>query len=403
MNILFLAQVLPYPLDAGPKIRAYYVLRHLATRHAINLVAFIRPSDAPDAIAHLKQFCAQIITVPMYRSRRNDGLALARSLLTRQGEPFLITRDWLPAMVGTLRQGLSGSAPIDAFHADQLWMAPYALLAARLSQPANQRLILDQHNAVFQIPQRLAQNESQPFKKWFLQREARLLARYEARICRRFDHVVWVTAEDRQALESLPESDRTALTSASVIPICIDLDEFPFLPPTPAANNILFVGGMHWPPNASGVRWFGQHVWPLVISQNPGVTWQVIGRSPPAEIRDLPGVRAHDYVAEITSTWREAAVFVVPLHAGGGMRVKILEAWTRGLPVVSTTIGAEGLAYRPRENIMIADTPAEFAAAITHLLSDRSLAVRLSQAGRRTVQECYDWRRIYRAWDEIYT
>ncbi|MSP11797.1 MAG: glycosyltransferase [Chloroflexi bacterium] len=404
MHILFLTQVLPYPLDAGPKMRAYYVLRYLAARHNVTLVTFIRPGDPPYAVAHLRKYCKQVITIPIHRSRLNDGLALVRSLATRHGDPFLITRDWIPSMVATLRRLLADSIPIDAVHADQLWMAPYALLANERSSPgSDRRLILDQHNAVFQVPQRLAQGEAQPIKKMFLQREARLLARYEARVCARFNRVIWVTAEDRQALENLPPYRQAALSASSIIPICVDPSELPFLPPSPAARSLLFIGGMHWPPNAAGVRWFGQHVWPLVASQNSGVTWQVIGRNPPAELHHLPRITAPGYMADISQPWRESAIFIVPLHAGGGMRVKILEAWARGLPIVSTTIGAEGLEYRSGENILLADTPADFAAAVARLLSDQSLAASLSQAGRRTVEEHYDWRQVYRAWDEVYT
>src|SRR5688572_23833186 len=102
MRILFLTQVLPYPLDAGPKVRAYYTLRHLAASHEVTLASFVRPSDRPEAVAHLEQFCRQVITVAMRRSRRRDGLALGRSLLS--GQPFLISRDRVVEMEDTLRQ-----------------------------------------------------------------------------------------------------------------------------------------------------------------------------------------------------------------------------------------------------------------------------------------------------------
>ena len=100
--------------------------------------------------------------------------------------------------------------------------------------------------------------------------------------------------------------------------------------------------------------------------------------------------------------WARSRVFVVPLRAGGGMRVKILEAWARGVPVVSTTIGAEGLHYRAGHDILIADNPADFAAAVNAILADRALAQRLAAAGRATVEQHYDWRRVYPAWDAIY-
>src|SRR5260221_2819597 len=108
-------------------------------------------------------------------------------------------------------------------------------------------------------------------------------------------------------------------------------------------------------------------------------------------------------MAEVEPYWARAQVFVVPLLAGGGMRVKILDAWAQGLPIVSTTIGAEGLAYRAGENILIADAPDEFARAVLSILQNPDLARRLAAAGRSTVDQYYDWRRGYQALDPIYS
>ncbi len=98
----------------------------------------------------------------------------------------------------------------------------------------------------------------------------------------------------------------------------------------------------------------------------------------------------------------ETTVFIVPLHAGGGMRVKIVDAWCWGLPVVTTTIGAEGIAVQDGENVLLADTPEAFAQAVARVLQEPELAARLAAGGRRTVEICYDWRKVYRAWDEVY-
>jgi glycosyltransferase involved in cell wall biosynthesis len=99
---------------------------------------------------------------------------------------------------------------------------------------------------------------------------------------------------------------------------------------------------------------------------------------------------------------RETSVFIVPLLAGGGMRVKILDAWRWGLPMVSTTVGAEGIAATPGEDILLADEPAQFAAAVVRLLHDEALNSQIAAAGRRSVDLHYDWRQTYRAWDLVY-
>lgn len=397
MHILFLSQVLPYPLDAGPKMRSYYVLRHLSQKHKVTLLTFVRDTDSAENVAHLAEFCDAVHTVPMRRSRLRDVKFLAQSLLTQQS--FLIIRDELPAMTAKLQE-LAAAETFDAVHADQLWMAQYAL-AAKAVSPAS-KLILDQHNAVYLIPQRLAESTSNVIKQQFLSRESQSMAAFEADVCRRFDHVVWVTQEDYQAVSTLPEAQAGGLAPSTVIPICADPTHIN--PVEKAANKkrITFLGGLHWPPNAEGIVWFAQHVFPQIRAQIPDAVLTVIGKNPPAGL-DGESIEVTGYVDDPLPCLTETAAFVVPLHAGGGMRVKILDAWSWGLPIVSTTIGAEGIETQHEQNILIADTAADFAQATIHVLNDPALAQKLEQGGRQSVIEKYNWRTIYPAWDDVYT
>jgi glycosyltransferase involved in cell wall biosynthesis len=402
MNVLFLTQVLPYPLDAGPKVRAYHVLQQLASSHNVTLATFVRANDPPDAVHHLEGLVSRLVTCPIRRSRSQTIVALARSFVI--GEPVLIARDRVAAMFARLRS-LVMVNQFDVIHADQLWMAPYALAAARATPTGRTRprLVLDQHNAVHLIPRRLKDGARNPLARAGWQREAAQMARYERQTCRAFDRVVTVTAEDARALAGLYPPGRAP--AFSVIPICVD----PALTqPQPRPNGscrVLFMGGMHWPPNADGVRWFADEVLPAILAGQPQARLLAVGRQPPEELRGGPArafIDAPGYVHDSRPYWARSQVFVVPLRAGGGMRVKILDAWARGVPVVSTTIGAEGLQYRPGDDILIADTPADFAAAVLAVLTDRALAKRLAAAGRAAVEQHYDWRRVYPAWDLIY-
>jgi len=332
----------------------------------------------------------------MRRSRLRDAKFLAQSLLTRQS--FLIIRDELPAMTAKLKE-LAGTKSFDAVHADQLWMAQYAL-AAKAVSPAS-KLILDQHNAVYLIPQRLAESTSNPIKNLFLNRESHAMAAFEVDVCRRFDHVVWVTQEDYEAVSTLPKAKTNGLAPSTVIPICADPTRIK--PVEKAANKkrVTFLGGLHWPPNAEGIVWFAQHVFPQIRAQIPEAVLTVIGKNPPMGLEG-DGVEVTGYVDDPLPYLTETAAFVVPLHAGGGMRVKILDAWSWGLPIVSTTIGAEGIETQHEQNILIADTPADFAQAVIRVLNDPILSQQLEQSGRQTVLEKYNWRRIYPAWDDVY-
>jgi glycosyltransferase involved in cell wall biosynthesis len=138
-----------------------------------------------------------------------------------------------------------------------------------------------------------------------------------------------------------------------------------------------------------------------VQAQVPEAILTVIGKQPPAELEE-PGIEVTGYVTDLRPYLDETAVFIVPLQAGGGMRVKILDAWSWGLPVVSTTIGAEGMAVQHEENILIADTADAFAQAVTRILEQPALGQKLGQQGRQTVMEKYNWLTIYPAWGEVY-
>ena len=404
MRILFLTQVLPYPLDAGPKVRAYYVLRHLARHHAVTLVSFVRPTDTPAAVAHLQAFCCAIHTVPMARSRIKDLAWLGKSLVTAQ--PFLVARDWVPAMAHLLTQLGLADHGFDAIHADQLWMAPYALWAGRHARGASPQLTLDQHNAVYLIPQRLAQEEANPVKRMLMQLEACKLARYESAICRQFDHVMWVTAEDYQAVGELDPAAATPLPKTGVIPICVDPAAEPPIQRQPQARRVTFIGGLHYPPNAQGVCWFAQQVFPQVLAAAPDAILTVIGKQPPALLKRLglpvQNLALPGFVTDVRPYLAESAAFVVPLHAGGGMRVKILDAWRWGVPLVSTTVGAEGIHLQPGQNILLADTPAAFAQATVRLLQQPDVGAQMASAGRQWVTDQYNWHTRYELWDQIY-
>lgn len=402
MNILYLSQLVPYPIDAGPKVRSYHVVQYLASAgHDVTLVAFRRANDQPEHLAYLEQFCSEIHTVPMVRSRTRDMWHLGMSIL--QQRPFLIARDHVDAMrelVGSLVQ----EQQYEAIHADQLWMAQYALGAQAYfnGEGATPRLVVDQHNAVHLIPQRLAETEPNPLKRRVLEREASAMKRYELETCARFDRVVWVTDEDRRVIESASLLPMDSIT----IPICVDPEVKSEVIRQPGPQRVTFLGGLHWPPNAAGIVWFAREVWPQVLQQAPEARLTVIGKAPPQALlsqnKNIPNLDVTGYVEDPEPLLAETAVFIVPLHAGGGMRVKIIDAWSWGLPIVSTTVGAEGILYEDGEDLLIADGRDAFAQAVVRVLTQPILADRLSSAGRQKVESAYNWRTTYRAWSQVY-
>jgi glycosyltransferase involved in cell wall biosynthesis len=409
MNILFLTQVLPFPLTSGARIRAYYMLRFLAGAHRVTLASFVRKDDRPEDIEHLRQFCAAVHTVPMRRSRLRDGLAFLASVYS--GQPAVIRRDRIPAME-TLLATLARQTPFDVIHADQTAMAQYGLYAAQVHpQGKRPRLLLDQHNAMHRLVERQAGHES-GLMKLLYRREARLFRRYEAEVCRRFDRLLTVSEVDKEAHVALfpAENGRQIAEKIVPLPICVETEGWPLLAYEDRGPQLIHLGTMFWPPNVEGVLWFAREALPLVLAEVPQACFTIAGKNPPAPVTALaaPGspvaghVNVTGFVADPVPLLRASRAMIVPLLAGGGMRVKIVDGWCWGLPMVATTIGAEGIACRDGENILLADEPAAFAQAAVRLLTDHELADSLRQNGRRWVEERYNWQVVYERVGQIY-
>lgn len=392
MNILLLTQVLPYPPDSGPKVKTWNVLKYLVRRHAVTLASFVR-GDQSRECDHLRGICRAVHTVPMQRSLARDGLALLTSLTT--GRPWMMARDDAAGM-RALVDRLAAQTPFAVVHADQLNMAQYAV------RVRGARTVLDAHNALWVLYRRLAGTMAPGPRRWLLERDWRLLKRYEGRLVREFDATLAVSDQDRAALREAAGVPRPV----AVIPIAVDVDELPVVGRPAGADRLLHIGTMYWPPNVDGLWWFIRQVLPIIRVARPQVQLDLVGARPPAELQALhgagAGVNVPGYVADPTPYLEQAGAFIVPLRAGGGMRVKILEALARGLPLVTTSIGCEGIAVEHGRHALIADTPEAFARETVRVLQDRALADQLGRAGRALVEARYDYRAACAPLDGLY-
>jgi glycosyltransferase involved in cell wall biosynthesis len=219
------------------------------------------------------------------------------------------------------------------------------------------------------------------------------MLRFEGETVARFDRVLAVSDVDRDTLQRLYPRELAA--PVSVIPTGVDTTYFAPAAEAPQyARRIVFTGSMDWLPNADGVLYFCREVLPLIRAAEPDVTFTIVGRSPTPEVRRLAedrGIEVTGRVEDVRPYLAKSAVYVVPLRIGGGTRLKIFEAMGMGKAVVSTTIGAEGLPVTNDADIVIADEPATFAAAIVRMIRDDAARTRLEDAARRLVVERYDW------------
>ncbi len=392
MKVLLLTQVLPYPPDSGPKVKTLNVLKYLAQYHEVTLVSFVR-GDQSAEVKQLERYCRAIHTVPMERAVVHDAVAMARSFLSSQ--PWMMVRDDRAAM-RQLVDRVAAETRFDIVHADQLNMAQYA------ERVPDARKVLDAHNALWLLYKRLWQTMGDGPRKILLGRDWKLIKTYEGRVCRDFDAVLAVSDEDKAALEEAMGCHG----NITVIPIAVDTDEVAYVNRLSEADHILHIGTMYWPPNIDGILWFIREIYDRVRAQRPGVNFDVVGARPPQEIVELgkngSGINVTGYVDDPTPYLQKAGVMVVPLRSGGGMRVKILNALSQGLPIVTTALGCEGIAVEPGKHVLVADTPEEFAQAALRLLEDKALAAELGRNGRQLIQSTYDYRAACRPLEAVY-
>ncbi len=404
MHILFLTQILPYPPASGPKVKTWHVLRYLSEcGHKITLASFVRPEELP-YIDVVKKVCSAVHAVPVRRSRIMDGIYFLRSQMT--GRPFLVERDDLSEMRSLVNRIVS-SGSVDVIHADQLTMTQFAFPLPFQNGPKKPSLVFDAHNAVWTITERMKQNAA-AYLKLPLALETRQIKRYEAMIVKDFDVTLAVTAPDRLALlDAFHQQGYKGAPQISVIPIAVDTQQIWPVPRPQGSLNILTMGTLYYPPNADGIRWFIQQVFPLVRQKLPNVHLTIIGKNPPKDFQKLAedkesGIVTTGFVPELDPYFAASAITVVPVRAGGGMRVRILEAFARAAPVVTTTVGLEGIDACPGEDVLVADTPEDFARSVINLLEDQELQERIASNGRRLVEKKYDWQVVLGELDRVY-
>ncbi len=287
MNILFLTQILPYPPDSGPKVKTWNVLKYLSENgHKISLASYVRPEEQP-YVETVKKVCSQVYIVPIKRSRLADIGYLLRSQVSRR--PFLVERDDLYAMRSVVTK-IVESEHVDVIHADQLTMAQFALPFADrpTGKPA---LVFDAHNAVWTIIKRM--NETLPFYyRLPLLFEAGRVKAYEAKIVTKFNSTLAVAEPDRQALIAAVREyyPNYSIENApiTVIPIAVDTKQIQPVPRQTDSLNILTMGTLYYPPNADGIRWFIQDVFPLIQRALPEVKLTVVGKILPGISCELP-------------------------------------------------------------------------------------------------------------------
>lgn len=373
LKVAFISPVFLFPADAGGKIRTGNILRGLKESGEFD-ITLLSPATAEQQRewqGELDRQCERFIgwAPGALRPRWQRAPDLLSSL------PINVVADRTPAAVAAVEQSLA---------AGQFDVVVFDFVHAAVLRPDKLRsaTVCFTHNVEAEIFERHAKTAASAPLRWLWASQAGKMRRFEREALSHFTRVVAVSDRDAKKFAA------DGLTTARAIPTGVDLDFFSWQAPADRQPTVVFTGSMDWEANVDGIRFYIDEVWPRVRAQVPGAQLRVVGKNPPASLaqRNLPGVTFTGFVDDVRDHVRDAQAFVIPLRVGGGTRIKAFEAMAMGLPVVSTTIGIEGLDVDDGTHFLRADGAEALADATLKLIADAALRLKLSRAARELVE-----------------
>ena len=383
---LFLSPEPPYPVIGGGPLRTASLLEYAASRYLVDLIVFRQPGSPDPASAVPDGLLRRVAAIPLPRHSKALPAWVARNarrLLA--GVPPLVDR--FAGFEREIERLLAGTV-YDVAIIEHSWCAPYAGTLAAIAD----RLVLDLHNIESVLLDRSA-NEETRVRAAALRRFSRRSRLLERKF---FPQMTLLLA-------SSPEDAGRARDLAGGADVLVYPNAIPWRARPRAAKraSIVFTGNMEYHPNRLAIRYFHRKIWPIIRDRHQDLRWELIGmnaQSALEEVNGSPRVKAAGEVEDAIAAIAGARAAVVPVLAGSGTRFKIIEAWAAGVPVISTTVGAEGLPGVPGEHLLIADSAEDFAGAVCRVLEDPCLASRLGSSGRRLYEAKLTWEK---AWDHL--
>jgi glycosyltransferase involved in cell wall biosynthesis len=386
--LLFLCPRVPWPLNTGAKIRTHALLKALLSEYRVSYAGFLQPDlNEVEALERLAD-CENIRLVPEqcvsfagkawlgFRNLFDDRPATVAKYRHRRIVEFV--RSWMDHHPGGV------------VHADHVHMAPYLELV-----PDGFK-VMDEHNVESQIVERLAEKKSGSPVGTYIRSQAGRMRKLEARMTRYSDLVLAVSEGDAIQLREMAPGTRV-----EVVPNGVDLEYFHPSVETPRIpGRLVFTGSMNWLPNQDAVIYFMEEIWPILDATPEGNDWSfdIVGHTPPPSVKMLASdrVRVTGSVDDVRPYVHGAVAFIVPIRIGGGSRLKILEAFSMEIPVISTTVGCEGLNVSDGVQLLTADTPEQFSAALVRLAQEPDLGRELASRAKQHVEGHFSWSTIGR-------
>jgi len=397
MKILWLSHLVPYPPKGGVLQRSYNLVHEISKHHDLTLLAFIQPAliksrlssmDAglEEAYQHLSKYCESVvfIDIPCEHTKFGKYQLALKSLFT--ADPYTI--NWLKSdAMRTAISDIKNKSDFDLVHFDTISLAPYIDEFPKVAKA------LDHHNIESHMMLRRVANERNLLKKFYYYLEGKKLYRYEKKVCSQFDLHLTCSLLDAERLNGID-----ATLNIEEIPNGVDVDYFVPQPENEIAKHLIFAGSLNWYPNKDAMLFFINEIWPLLKKEMSGITMNIVGTSPSAELLKLtsddPGLKLHGFVDDVREYISSASIYVCPIRDGGGTKLKILDSFAMGMATVAHPIACEGIDVEDGVNVLLASTPDEFVEKILLLIKNKELRNSLGKNARQTAIKKYAYTAI---------
>jgi len=398
MKLIWFSHFVPFPPRGGNLQRSFNLIRQASRSHEVQLLALNLQGESVAQIEEdrraLKQYCESVEIYNLPFHWRGARWWLEATCSPRFSRPFSCRALFSNAILARWERLLSAH-PGALLHFDSIDLALYATSAGNFAR------VLNHHNCESAMAYRQAANEKNLIQRVYMQQQAAKLAAEERSLCASFNVNTVVSEQDRKLLEAIQPNGRYHVVENGV-----DTEYFKPAAADPEAHTAIFTGLLGWGPNISAMEFMVRSVWPKVKERFHDARLYLAGKHPPERLLAWPKEDSSIVVIPNPEDMRpwlaRASISVCPILEGGGTRLKILDALAMGKPVVSTIIGCEGLRVTHGKDILVADTPEDFAAQIAQLFENAELRRRIGVAGRQLVEEEYSWEVIGRQLEDAY-
>lgn len=389
MKILMLTPYLPYPLISGGQIRSYNLLKNLARKHQITLVALIKQDDEKRYIKNIAEFCHEVIVA----RRPEKPWTVSNIIKTGFGKyPFLVVRNYSADAKRAVIEKLENST-FDLIHAETFYVMPHI-------PETDTPILLVEQTIEYLVYKHFVETLKIPPVRWLFGLDVEKIRFWEEYFWSRATRVVAMSEADREVMQS-----RIRGLEVSIVPNGVDANVFTFTKrDLTFSPTILFVGNFKWLQNKEAVVELAHNIWPIIAKKLPQAKLWIVGRYPTKDILKLKNERIEvsDKVELIRQAYEGSHVLLAPIYGPGGTRYKILEAMATGLPVVTTEQGIEGLGAKDGREVLIRQTAQKLATATIKVLTDVNLYNSLAKNANALVRKIYNWEVIADSLDKVY-